>query len=235
MRTGNLIATAMLVSLTALAPAGAADIEGTVVIQHKLTKHRVTAPSSSYERGVAVELAAGQENDPLSFERMRVVIYVEGEIPSTPLTATMEQKNRRFVPDTLVIPAGSAVSFPNLDPIFHNVFSLSKPKTFDLGNYAKDQTRTVTFPKPGIVFVDCHLHPNMAAVIVVTPNQWSTKADAAGRFTLPGLPAGRYTLVAWHRAAGFFRQNVRLPEDGAATVQFLIPLAETGAKMVAQR
>ena len=91
----------------------------------------------------------------------------------------MEQQNRRFAPDLVVIPAGSSVSFPNFDPIFHNVFSLSKAKSFDLGNYSKGQTRMVTFPKPGIVAVYCHLHPNMAGTIVVTPNQWGVRVDAA--------------------------------------------------------
>ena len=182
MHTSNIAA--VLLTAVGLTTVRAADIEGVVTIQHKLTKHRVTAPASSYERGVAVKLASDQSDDPLTFERMRVVIYLEGELSSEPLTTIMEQKNRKFTPDTLVIPVGSTVSFPNLDPIFHNVFSLSKPKIFDLGNYPKDHTRTITFSKPGIVFVDCHLHPNMAAVIVVTPNQWSAKANAAGQFVL---------------------------------------------------
>ena len=107
----------------------------------------------------------------------------------------------------IVVPAGSTVSFPNLDPIFHNVFSLSKPKSFDLGNYPKDHTRTVTFPKPGIVIVGCHLHANMSAVIVVTPNRWSTTADAQGHFTLPAVPPGAYTVVAWHKSVGIFPQE----------------------------
>jgi plastocyanin len=182
-----------------------------------------------------VKLASDEADDPLTFERMRVVIYLEGELRSEPITATMEQKNRKFIPDTVVIPAGSTVSFPNLDPIFHNVFSLSKPKTFDLGNYPKDHTRTVTFAKPGIVFVDCHLHPNMAGVIVVTPNKWSAKADATGRFQLRGVPPGSYRVVAWHRAAGFFRQTVKVTENRSSEVQFLIPLAENGAIAIAQR
>ena len=229
MHTANLIA--VLLSIVALATVRAAEIEGMVTIQHKLTKHRVTAPASSYERGVAVKLASDQADDPLAFERMRVVIYLESE----PLTATMEQKNREFTPDTVVVPVGSTVSFPNLDPIFHNVFSLSKPKTFDLGNYPKDHTRMITFSKPGIVFVDCHLHPNMAGVIVVTPNKWSAKADATGRFLLSGVPPGSYRVVAWHRAAGFFRQSVKVTENRPNAVQFVIPLGENGASAIAQR
>ncbi|MBV6431278.1 MAG: hypothetical protein IANPNBLG_01407 [Bryobacteraceae bacterium] len=212
----------------------AAEIEGTVVIQRKLTRRRVTAPLSAYQRGVAVELKEDAPSNDLAFERQRVVIYLEGRRPPEPVTFTMDQKNRRFVPDTLVVPAGSTVSFPNLDPIFHNVFSLSKPKSFDLGNYPRNQTRTVQFPKPGIVFVNCHLHPNMGAVIVVTPNQWSTKAAADGAFRLTGVPPGNYTVVAWHKAAGFFRKQLQVTGQHAATIQFQIPLAGDGS-VLAQR
>ncbi len=226
----------LLLSLVGLAAVRAADIEGSIVVKHRLTKPKVTAQASSYQRGVAVELRSDRGDDPLALERTRVVIYLEGELPSKPLTATLEQKDRRFFPDTLVVPVGSTVSFPNLDPIFHNVFSLSQAKAFDLGNYAKDHTRTVTFPKPGIVFVNCRLHPNMAAVIVVTPNQWSTKADGTGRFVLPEVPPGAYTIVAWHRAAGFFRQTVKVSQNRAGAVQFVIPLDESGAlSQMAQR
>lgn len=204
----------------------AGEIEGTIVVQRQLTKKRITSASSLYQRGVTVPLEPDPSEEPLAYERSRVVLYLEGPHPCTPASATMEQKNRRFSPDILVIPAGSTVSFPNLDPIFHNVFSLSKPRLFDLGNYPKDHTRTVTFPKPGIVFVHCHLHPNMAGVIVVSPNQWSTRADEAGRFLFSGVPAGVHTVVAWHQAAGFFRQTVKLEESQRASARFLIPLAK---------
>ena len=148
----------------------------------------------------------------------------------------MRQQNRRFVPDTLVIPAGSTVSFPNLDPIFHNVFSLSRSASFDLGNYPKDQTRVVTFVKPGVIFVGCHLHPNMGAVIVVTPNSWCAMADRTGQFTLNRVPPGSYTVVAWHKAAGVFRQRIQVRDDRAAAVQFVIPLdAPPGDQLAARR
>src|SRR5580704_2223643 len=146
----------MMVLLIATSlPAGvnAEDIYGTVIIKQKLTKHRVTAATTLYQRGPSVELRSDPQDDPLAAERARVVVYLEGQFPPSPVTATMEQKDRRFIPELLVIPVGSTVSFPNLDPIFHNVFSLSKPKSFDLGNYSRDHTRLVTFSKPGIEFV----------------------------------------------------------------------------------
>jgi plastocyanin len=226
----------MLACVVGLAALQAASIEGSVVIKRKLTRRKVTPAAGSYDRGAAVDLRSDKGEDPLAFERSRVVVYLDGDLPSKPVIVTLEQKNRQFLPDTVVIPAGSTVSFPNLDPIFHNVFSLSKPKSFDLGNYAKDHTRSVIFPKPGIVFVNCHLHPNMSAAIVVTPNQWNTMADAAGRFVLPDVPPGAYTVVAWHKAGGTFRHAVKVTEGGATEVRFNIPLVEErGAKEVAQR
>lgn len=224
---GRVLSSALLI-LTVGALLRASDIDGTIVVQHKLTKRKVTASADLYQRGAAVALGADEEQDPLAYERSHVVVYVEGDLPSRPVTAELSQQDRRFTPDLVVVPAGSTVSFPNMDPIFHNVFSLSKAKSFDLGNYPKGQTRTVVFPKPGIVFVDCHLHPNMSAVIVVTPNGWSTKADASGRFKLPDLPPGMYTVVAWHKSAGFFRKTVRVTDAGNAAVEFLIPLGEDG-------
>jgi plastocyanin len=225
----------------------AASIEGTVVIKKKLTKRRVTAEMPVYERGTAVELGADQEGDPLAFERSRVAVYLEGRFPGevsaapaeqkpgTKPVLKMEQTNRRFSPETLVIQAGSRVSFPNNDPIFHNVFSLSGPKTFDLGNYPKGDTRIVAFPEPGIVYVNCHLHPNMTATIVVAPNKWSTGVDSDGQFELKDVPPGKYTIVAWHKAAGFFRQTVEVAAGREERVEFLIPIDENGRTLETQK
>jgi plastocyanin len=204
----------------------AADLSGTVVIEKKLTRRSVTAPAPAYQRGVAVELNSKPIQDPLAFERSHVIVYLEGKGPAIPSRDTsIEQQDRQFVPDLIVASVGSTVSFPNMDAIFHNVFSLSKPKSFDLGNYSKGQTRTVMFPVAGIVYVYCHLHPNMAASIVITPNQWSTKVNGDGRFRLPDVPPGKYVAVAWHKTAGFFRQQILVTENGAPPLRFVIPFA----------
>jgi len=203
-----------------------ADIHGTVIIERKLTRHNVTASAGMYQRGVAVELGTDPEVDPLVFERSHVAVYLEAG-PSSPATgavkASIEQRDRRYVPDLVVIPAGSTVAFPNFDPIFHNVFSLSKAKSFDLGNYPKGQIRMVTFPVPGLVAVYCHLHSNMAATIVVAPNQWATQADGNGIFVLKDVPSGTYTIVAWHKTAGTFRKTVTIREPNDAEVSFTLP------------
>ncbi len=227
------------VAILAATCLSASDIEGTIVVHRRLSKKKVTAPASAYTRGASVELKSENAPDPLAFERSRVVIYVEGNLPAgAPISTEMKQLGRQFLPDTLVIPAGSTVSFPNMDPIFHNVFSLSKPKSFDLGNYPKNQTRTVTFSKPGVVFTHCRLHPNMAAAIVVTPNNFAAQADEAGKFSLKQLPPGSYTIVAWHKTAGFFRQSVQVTEGRNLSLQFLIPLdavSTTENKTLAER
>jgi hypothetical protein len=128
------------------------------------------------------------------------------------------------MPDMVVVPVGSTVSFPNMDPIFHNIYSLSKPKSFDLGSYDKGETRKVTFPKPGIVEVYCHLHPNMEATVVVTPNRWYARPDRNGQYRIPDVPAGQYTVVAWHRSAGFFRKTVVVENGRDIAADFFIPL-----------
>ena len=230
----------LAVAVTLLCAAGsqAGSIEGFVVVNRRLTKRSVTPSATVYQRGTAVPLGANTtDEDALSFERSRVVVYLEGKGPaSKPLTAVLDQKDRRFSTDLVVIPAGSSVSFPNLDPIFHNVFSLSKSKSFDLGYYPKDQTKSVRFPEPGIVFVNCHLHSNMSAAIVVTPNAWAARVDRDGHFAIPDVPPGHYQVVAWHKAAGFFRQTLDVgPSATPTSVQFLIPLGAVGEAATARK
>jgi plastocyanin len=219
----------VLCAISALAAyAGAQDITGTILIKKKLTRPSVTAEVPIYQRGTVVKLGKDAPEDPIAYERSRVVVYLEGE-GSAPGASThdvvqVQQLDRRFVPDLVVVPVGSTVSFPNMDPIFHNIYSLSKAKTFDLGSYDKGETRKVTFPKPGIVDAYCHLHPNMAATIVVTPNRWYARPDRNGQFRMANVPPGHYTVVAWHKSAGFFRKSIVVEEGHDAVVDFFIPI-----------
>jgi plastocyanin len=208
---------------------GAQDITGNIVITKRLTKPRVTATVSVYDRGSAVALGKDANDDPIAVEKSRVVLYLEGPLPagddSSKLpTPQIQQLDRRFVPDIVVVPVGSTVTFPNMDPIFHNIYSLSKPKSFDLGSYDKGETRKVTFPKPGIVEIYCHLHPNMAATVVVTPNRWYAQPDRSGQYRIPNVPDGQYTLVAWHKSAGFFRKTIVVENGHDSVVDFIIPI-----------
>ena len=210
----------------------AQSVSGTILIKKRLTKPRVTASVPMYQRGPSVQLGedSGQSSrqDPIAFERSRVVIYLESGPPDTQTAPAQEtevrQMDRSFMPDIVVVPAGSTVSFPNMDPIFHNIYSLSKARSFDLGSYDKGQTRKVSFPKPGIVEVYCHLHPNMAATVVVTPNRRFARPDSTGHYSLENVPPGRYTIVAWHKTAGFFRKTIVIGSSEQATADFFIPL-----------
>ncbi len=211
------------------APASAQSVSGAILIKKKLTKPSVTASVSVYQRGPTVKLGNDTGDDPLALERARVVVYLEGPSlakggAAVGVTAEVKQFDRRFIPELVVVQAGSTVSFPNMDPIFHNIYSLSKPKTFDLGSYDKGQTRMVSFMKPGIVEVYCHLHPNMAAIVAVTPNRYYARADAGGHYRIGDVPPGQYTVVAWHKSAGYFRKNVAVGAGENVTVDFFIPL-----------
>jgi plastocyanin len=205
--------------------AGTAEIRGVIHITKRLTKRPVAPVATAYHRGVAVQ-PPGAGVDFVEAELGRVAIYLESKqsLPSATAPATLRQKDRRFVEDTVVVPAGSSVSFPNLDPIFHNVFSLSRTKSFDLGNYPQNETRSVTFPKPGIVRVYCHLHPNMSASIVVAPNRWAARPGPSGTYRLSDVPAGEHTVVVWHKSAGFFRERVTLAAGQVVEVNFTIPV-----------
>jgi hypothetical protein len=232
-------------SLLGVALLAGADIRGTITIDRKLTHRNVTASAGIYQRGISVPLETEADDDPVAFERSHVAVYIEGNPSGSggasqplipPAQPAIEQRDRRFFPDLIVIPAGSTVSFPNFDPIFHNVFSLSKAKSFDLGNYPKGQTRTVSFAAPGVIAVYCHLHSNMSATIMVTPNRWATRADVTGAFTLKDVPAGTYTVVAWHKAAGTFRRTITIGESGDAQLNFTLPFLEAfGTKPIAHR
>ncbi len=131
---------------------------------------------------------------------------------------TLEQKRQQFVPRVIVLQAGMTVDFPNRDPVYHNVFSVSPARRFDLGKYREGQSRSVRFDKPGVVRVFCDIHSDMAAFIVVIGHQLYARADAAGRFTLPAVPGGEYTLKVWHPSRGESDLSVHVPDRGDADV-----------------
>jgi plastocyanin len=205
-------------------PGFSAELSGRVVITRKLSKKQVTLPVYQL-RGAVPAAVDGTES---GNEASNVVVFLEGQLPPPDKTvrAALEQQGKRFEPQLVVIPVGSTVSFPNADPIFHNVFSLSGAKKFDLGYYPAGQTRIVKFDEPGVVQVYCHLHPDMYAAIVVAPNRWYTKLRNDGTFSFRDVPPGDYRLVAWHMNAGFFRSEVRVPDIGATDLVVTIPVRD---------
>ena len=200
----------------------AGDLTGHITITKTLTRKRVSMPAYDSERFTAESKQTARVVD----EFGRVVIWLEGDgLPAPePATASLAQHYQRFDPEIVVVPVGSTVDFPNQDPVFHNVFSLSHTKSFDLGYYPQGKSRSVEFRQPGVVQVYCHLHPNMYGAIVVVPSRMYARPGQGGQFTIPSVPAGTYELIAWHASAGFFRKKVHVPESGVLSENFVIPV-----------
>jgi plastocyanin len=137
----------------------------------------------------------------LSTQPPLAVVYLDGNFPrpaSLP-TKEVEQKDLTFIPALLPIEVGTKVQFPNLDDQYHNIFSYSPAKRFDLGRYRPEERPipSVMFDKPGLVTLRCDIHEHMRGLILVLSTPYFVMTDAAGRFRLDKLPAGRHTLKAW--------------------------------------
>lgn len=200
---------------------GTGTITGTV----KLTVSKSTplATSPYGRRGVAPKRTGSGP------DTRNVVIYVNGLRPSTPpppMRARIAQKDEQFIPQVTAVTVGSTVDFPNDDPFFHNVFSLSKAATFDLGRYPSGSSRARTFSRPGIVKVFCDIHSHMTALVMVLDHAWFTIPADDGTFTLPPVPAGELTVVAWHERIGERHERVRVTPGQTTRVSFTLPVLE---------
>jgi plastocyanin len=130
------------------------------------------------------------------------VAQVAGSPPEVqPMHAVLRQKNKAFEPHLLAITKGSTVEFPNLDPWFHNVFSLFNGKKFDLGLYEAGTSRTVHFDREGVSYIFCNIHPEMSAVVVVVASPYLSVSGKSGEFSIPDVPPGRYTVHVWSENA----------------------------------
>jgi plastocyanin len=156
------------------------------------------------------------------------VVYID-QPPATPPTPPTQpvqvvQKDARFVPHVLPVVVGTTVHWPNRDEIFHNVFSYSEPKRFDLDLYKRDQDqeKKVTFDKPGRVDVFCSIHSQMHCIVLVLENPHFAVADAKGRFEIRDVPAGKYRLKAWHERLPPEVKEIDVPATGGVTVDFVL-------------
>jgi plastocyanin len=204
-------------------PAAAGDISGQILITRKLSR-KVVAPATYSIRGEAISSARADAFPGSEFDRMVIMLEGGAYALSAPEIVTIEQRSGRFEPDVVVISLGSTVQFPNSDPIFHNVFSLSHAHPFDLGYYAKSQSRSVRFDRPGVIQVYCHIHASMYAAIVVTASPWHGKPGPDGAFSWANVPAGRYQVVVWHKIAGTYTATVDVPQHGTAGVTIRVPV-----------
>jgi plastocyanin len=140
-----------------------------------------------------------------------------------PGRVVMDQRNETFVPRLLAIETGTTVDFPNSDAIFHNVFSLSRARRFDLGRYAAGKSKAVRFDRPGVVRVFCDIHSHMSAFIVVFNHPYFKVTEADGRFRIDNVPPGTYTLVGWYEGEARVRKAVTVTVGAAADVDLVAP------------
>ncbi len=136
--------------------------------------------------------------------------------PTPPLR--MASHGKRFEPRVLAVPKGATVTFPNMDKVFHNVFSLSEAGPFDLGLYRNGASRTATFLTPGVVRVYCNIHPQMAAYLVVLDTNLYAQTGKDGTARIDGVPAGRQLLKVWDEKGGEWSGSVVVPAGGTADV-----------------
>jgi plastocyanin len=214
-RPALLLACAVLLAPARPARAGAV-VEGTV----RLPREAAGAPKPRYP--VAATYTVGEADRPAA------VVYLEGTFRSTPPRsgdrATMAQRHYQFAPGLLVVQKGAVVGFPNLDDEYHSVFSYSKAKRFDLGRYHKDETpAALSFDQPGVVKLYCEIHDHMRGTIVVLDTPYFQKTDAAGRYRLEDLPAGRHVLRAWRDDDTMLEHAVELRDGATLTVDFPAP------------
>jgi plastocyanin len=220
------IALAALPSAAALwsrAPAATGRITGTVMLSPALSirKPRIRLYG---DYGPAPAPKA-----PATTEFANVVIYLDSvhladDALGAPRRLEIQQKGETFVPHVLAVLRGSTVAFPNEDPVFHNVFSLSSARTFDLGRYPKGTSKDVRFDRPGTVQVFCHIHADMSAVVLVLDNPFFTVPAAPGRYMIDDVPAGEYRLVAWHERIKPISWHVRVRGGETTTLDLDVPL-----------
>ncbi len=193
------------------------SVRGRVSIGIPVTARRAT---STYSRSVPIVALAPES------ELRHVVVYLKDapKTAVTPMRAEIRQRNENFVPRVVAVTVGSTVDFPNDDLIYHNVFSLSRTKTFDLGRFPKGKSRGERFDKPGVVKVFCQIHSHMSATVMVFDHPWFAIPDEQGMFDLPGVPPGTHEVTAWHERLGDTTLQLRVEPGRPATTDFVLPV-----------
>ncbi len=190
------------------------------------------ADSSAFRTQVSISRPAGAAEG----SNANVVVWLtplDAPPAPAPIHARLVQKNKQFEPRLVVVPVGSSVEFPNLDPFFHNVFSLYNGKRFDLGLYEAGGSRSVRFDRLGVSFIFCNIHPEMSAAVVVVPTNYYAISDRNGEVVINDLPAGRYRMQVWYdrsspEALSALSREVVLPaQSQLATLR--VPEVVTGA------
>jgi plastocyanin len=202
-----------LVALLPISVLAQATIEG-----------RVELPKSHSAPVQAKRYEIVSKGGVLSTEPPLAVVYLDGVFPrpASPAVEQVDQKDLTFIPALLPIQVGTRVEFPNLDDTYHNIFSYSRAKRFDLGRYRRDERPipSVVFDQPGLVTLRCDIHEHMRALILVLNTPHFDKTDEDGRFRLSGLPAGHYKLKAWINSRTTREKDVDLKNGQTLHVDF---------------
>ena len=158
----------------------------------------------------------------------KAVVYLEPDesmrnriVSRSSARVILDQRDLMFYPHVLPIQQGTTVVFPNNDNVYHNVFSYSKPRQFDLGRYPQGQFRTVRFDTPGVVRIYCDIHAHMNAVILVLDNTFFTSPDESGNYSIPDVPAGRYTAHFWYGRNLVESREIDIRSGSTSTLNFI--------------
>lgn len=223
-RAARLVSTTLAcAAILAVAPSRPAAVEnsaiaGRVEIGVPIKTRR---PSAGYAPRAVVTPALAE-----SSELRNVVVYLK-DAPARsapPVHVAIHQHDENFFPRVVAVPVGSTVDFPNDDPLYHNVFSLSRAKTFNLGRYPTGGSGSVRFDKPGIVKVFCDIHSHMTATVAVFNHPWFAVPAADGHFELPDVPPGDHQVTAWHERLGDTTLRIRLEAGRATAADFVLPV-----------
>jgi plastocyanin len=192
-------------------------------IRGRLEIHRLERPTPRRPT-VAEQGAAATRDLP---DMRRGVVYLEtaprGAFEGRdPGRAVMDQRNETFVPHVLAVLAGTVIDFPNSDTTFHNVFSLSKTKRFDLGRYAVGRSKSVRFDRPGVVRVFCDIHSHMNAFVLVFSHPFFDLTDTEGRFRIDQVPAGTYTVIGWYEGEARTSRAVTVQPGAAVDLELVV-------------
>jgi plastocyanin len=209
----------------ARAAGAAAQARGTGALRGRVSIER---PAEAPGRRPAVADLAGATTN-AAIESRPVIVFLDApDVPESsvlraghpappPVHARMDQRDEAFSPHVLTVNTGSVVDFPNNDRTFHNVFSLSKTKKFDLGRYGRGKSKTERFDRAGIVRVFCDIHSHMSAFVLVFNHPYYTTAAEDGQFEIDNIPAGTYTVIAWHEGEARDTRAVSIPAGGGYT------------------
>jgi plastocyanin len=202
-------------------------IEGVAILSKRLAKSRLRMRVYD-EPGAAAPPTS--ELPPMR----NVVMYLKStaalravRAPAVGVAPVIHQREERFDPHVLPIQVGASVQFPNDDPIFHNVFSLSRAATFDLGRFPAGVSKSVAFTSPGVATVFCHIHADMSAFVVVLDHPFFVVPELDGTFVLDGVPDGDYELMAWHERVRPFSTRIRVEAGKTVRVRVLVPLPDS--------